>query len=351
MSEFLDNVLITAHAGDGGNGCVSFRREKYVPHGGPDGGNGGRGGHVILRAKSRLTTLGHIRPNSTIRATRGKHGSGNNKTGAYGPDAILEVPLGTVVKENQTDKVLADLTDEDQTVIIAEGGKGGLGNAAFASSTNRTPRKAQPAAKGEKREIELELKILADVGIIGLPNAGKSTLTARISAARPKVASYPFTTLVPVLGIVDLDDSSFVIADIPGLIEGAHKGVGLGHKFLRHIERTRVMLHLVDLGSREMKEPVNDIQSINRELELYLPELAKKPQLIVGNKMDLNPPPERLDMLKRCAEELESSHAVISAATGQGIPEMLSKLVELLERVRKNDRVAMSHMIGNGGDS
>lgn len=336
MSEFLDQLVLTATAGDGGRGCVSFRREKYVPRGGPDGGNGGRGGHVILKADSQLTTLSHLRANSLIRAGRGGHGSGSNKTGSGGKDVVIRLPIGTVIRDAETGELVADLVEDGQEVIASQGGRGGLGNAAFASPTNRAPRHAQPGEDGGVRKIELELKLLADVGIIGLPNAGKSTLTARISAARPKTAPYPFTTLHPVLGVVDFDDRGFVVADIPGLIEGAHAGSGLGHKFLRHIERTKILLHLVDLTSLEF-EPEKSIEMINSELRLFKPELVERPQVIVGNKLDAGPPQERIERLGKEASRLGLPYCCVSAVTGAGIKEMIREIIKLLDSIQDND--------------
>lgn len=330
MSEFIDHLKFTVRAGDGGRGCVSFRREKYVPRGGPDGGNGGRGGHVFVVGDSQLTTLSHLRANSVIRAGRGEHGRGSNRAGASGQDIRIRAPLGTLVRDTGRNELLADVTAVGEEVMVAEGGRGGLGNAAFATSTNRAPRRAQPGEKGQERLLELELKLLADVGIIGLPNAGKSTLTARISAARPKIASYPFTTLVPVLGVVDYHDKSFVIADIPGLIEGAHDGQGLGHKFLRHIERTRILLHLVDLSDNSLS-PEETIKSIDNELELFNRSLADRPQIIVGNKTDVNPSLESVNSLKAAASTRGRPVCLISAATGQGIDVMLAELAKLLD--------------------
>jgi GTP-binding protein len=335
LSDFLDQLKFTAHAGNGGRGCVSFRREKYVPRGGPDGGNGGRGGHVVLTATAQLTTLSHIRANSLIRAGRGEHGSGSNCAGATGKDVVIRVPLGTIVRDAGTGEVLMDLDTEGQEIIVATGGKGGLGNAAFATSRNRAPRKAQPGEQGEIRTVELELKLLADVGIIGLPNAGKSTLTAAISSAHPKIADYPFTTLVPVLGVVTLDDRSFVVADIPGLIEGAHEGSGLGHKFLRHVERTKVLLHLVDIGGPEAGDPVAALRAVDEELKLFHPSLAVKGQIIAASKADLNPPEKRIEKLRREAVRLGRPFHLISAATGAGIKGMLGELLSMIDRQMK----------------
>jgi len=338
LSEFLDQLKFTARAGDGGRGCVSFRREKFVPRGGPDGGNGGRGGHVILEATSQLTTLSHIRANALIKADRGQHGSGGRRAGAEGEDVIVRVPAGTIVRDVVTGEILADLDGDGDRVVAAQGGKGGLGNACFATSRNRAPRKAQPGGEGVRREIELELKLLADVGIIGQPNAGKSTLTATISAARPKIADYPFTTRVPVLGVVIVGNRSFVVADIPGLIEGAHEGAGLGHKFLRHIERTKVLLHIVDVGSDNESDPVETMDSIDAELRQFQAALAEKPQVVAANKADLNPPQERIANLRAAAAERKRPFFVISAATGSGVKEMLMELLSILDRQKKEEQ-------------
>jgi len=331
LSEFIDHLKFTAAAGDGGRGCVSFRREKFVPRGGPNGGDGGRGGHVTLKATAQRTTLSHLRANSLVRAGRGGHGKGSNRTGADGKDKMLGVPLGTVVRDAATALVLGDLVGEGQELVVAQGGRGGLGNASFAGPTNQAPRYAQPGEPGVERLVELELKLLAEVGIVGLPNAGKSTLTARVTAARPKIASYPFTTLVPVLGVVDWKDRSFVVAEIPGLIEGSHAGAGLGHRFLRHAERTRTLLHLIDVGGPESADPVRSLEQLDEELRLFQPLLAEKPQLVVGNKIDLNPPEGRIDSLRRVAAELGRPFCAVSAATGEGLDGMFAELVRLMD--------------------
>ena len=335
MSEFIDHLNFTAQAGNGGNGCASFRREKYVPRGGPDGGHGGRGGHVLLRAVSRLSTLAHIRPNSVVKAGRGGHGSGNNRKGAQGEDQLIEVPVGTVIFDADSREMLADLDCEGEEFVVAEGGKGGLGNSAFATARNQAPRHAKPGEAGQRRLVELELKLLADVGIIGLPNAGKSMLTATISSARPKVAGYPFTTLVPVLGVVVLSNESFVAADIPGLIEGAHEGVGLGHNFLRHIERTRLLLHLVDVGSPDAGDPEGALKAIDAELRQFREDLAGKPQIVAATKIDLNPDRERLVKLRAAAKERGRKYFEISAATGEGLDELKYALLEALRELRE----------------
>ncbi|HBY92474.1 MAG TPA: GTPase ObgE, partial [Chloroflexi bacterium] len=293
MSEgqFFDESKIYVKAGDGGNGIVAFRREKYVPRGGPAGGNGGKGGDVILRVNPQLNTLIAFHNQIHYRAERGRHGEGSNKQGASGDDLILDVPPGTIVRDAETGELLGDLTSAGQTQVVARGGRGGRGNAAFKSPTNQAPRLAEKGEPGQERWLQLELKVLADVGLIGLPNAGKSTLLSVISAARPKVADYPFTTLSPNLGVVTAGDAPpYVVADIPGLIEGAHEGKGLGDRFLRHIERTRLLVHLLDGSS---PDPLADFQIINQELADYNPRLASRPQFVVFNKIDLPSARER----------------------------------------------------------
>ena len=349
MSEFIDHLRFTAHAGDGGNGCASFRREKYVPKGGPDGGHGGRGGHVVLRASSALSTLAHSRPNSVVRAERGVHGSGNNRKGAQGDDQIIRVPVGTVVFDAKERELLADLDEDGAEYVVASGGKGGLGNSAFVTARNQAPRVAKPGEPGERRLVELELKLLADVGIIGLPNAGKSTLTATISSARPKVAGYPFTTLVPVLGVVALGHESYVAADIPGLIEGAHEGVGLGHSFLRHIERTRLLLHLMDVGSPDAGDPEEALDAIDAELKQFNDALELKPQLVAATKIDLNPSRERLDRLRAAAAKRGRGYFEISAATGAGVEEIKLALLAALKELR--EEVAGCETAETGGNT
>lgn len=337
MSEFIDHLKLTLRAGRGGRGCVSFRREKYVPRGGPNGGNGGRGGHVILQASSQLSTLSHLRPNALIKAGRGEHGGSNRKTGAEGRDVIVKVPVGTVIRDHSSSEFIADLVEDGQELIVARGGRGGLGNAAFAKPTQQAPKFAQPGEEGEEKEISLELKLLADVGIIGLPNAGKSTLLSRISPARPEIADYPFTTLYPVLGVVNLGYDQFVVADIPGLIEGAHKGLGLGHQFLRHIERTRVLLHLVDIGSPDVEKPQRQIDILEKELRMFQTALADKPKLVVGNKIDLQPARERIESIKKVADENRLKLCLISSATGEGIDTMLREIHNLLGKTSQSD--------------
>src|SRR5881275_2204718 len=289
---FVDEVDIHVAAGHGGRGCLAFRREKFVPRGGPSGGDGGHGGSVFIVASPHTNTLINYRFHPEFGADRGDHGQGSNRTGHGGADLELAVPVGTLVYEKSSEpgeplRLLADLAEAGQRVLVARGGRGGLGNAHFATSTNRAPRKVQPGEPGEEKDLRLELKLLADVGLVGFPNAGKSTLISRLSAARPKIADYPFTTLTPNLGVVRLsDDRSFVVADVPGLIEGAHRGLGLGHQFLRHLERTKVLVHLVDVSGASSRDPVDDLDTVRRELELFQPALAAKPQIVTANKVD-----------------------------------------------------------------
>jgi len=286
--KFIDEAIITVVAGDGGRGCVSFRREKHIPRGGPDGGDGGKGGDVVLKSTSHRRTLFPFQLKRQFNAQKGAHGQGQQKTGRNGKDLIIEIPPGTLVKDADTGKVLKDFTAVGDSYIAVQGGRGGLGNARFKTSTNRTPRFAQPGEAGQNRRLKLELKLLADVGIIGLPNAGKSTLISKISSATPKIGNYPFTTLIPTLGVVETGwGEPFVVADIPGLIEGAHQGAGLGTQFLRHIERTRILIHLIDAGTIDSRHPLDHLKTVNRELESFNPQLTQKPQIVVINKMDL----------------------------------------------------------------
>jgi GTP-binding protein len=326
---FVDEVDIHVKAGDGGRGALSFRREKFVPRGGPDGGNGGKGGSVYLVADPHRNTLVHFRFSPNFEAKRGGGGQGALKSGREGDDLEIPVPVGTLVfiknpEQPHDVQQVADLTEVGQRVRVAKGGRGGLGNAHFATSTNRAPRKTQPGEPGEERDLRLQLKLLADVGLVGYPNAGKSTLISRISAAKPKIADYPFTTLTPHLGVVSLhDDRSFVVADVPGLIEGASEGHGLGHQFLRHIERTKVLIHLVDVSGASGRDPVSDFETIRRELALYNSQLLDKPEIVVANKMDAVDDPSRVDALARRAAALDLPFFRISAVTGQGVPALL----------------------------
>src|SRR4051794_7294911 len=331
---FVDEVDIHVEAGHGGKGCLAFRREKFVPRGGPSGGDGGHGGSVYVVASPHINTLINFRFHPEFSAERGEHGMGSNRTGHGGADLELAVPIGTLVYEKTGDpdeplRLLADLAEEGQKVLVAKGGRGGLGNARFATSTNRAPRKVQPGEAGEIKELRLELKLLADVGLVGFPNAGKSTLISRISAARPKIADYPFTTLTPNLGVVRLsDERSFAVADVPGLIEGAHRGLGLGHQFLRHLERTKVLVHLVDVSGASGRKPADDLDTVRRELELFQPTLAAKPQIVAANKIDAvdRSDDEAITALNRRAAMLDLPFLQVSAATGQGIAELLEAM-------------------------
>jgi GTPase len=336
---FVDEVDIHVTAGSGGNGCLSFRREKFVPRGGPDGGDGGAGGSVFIVASPTKNTLIDFRYHPEFKAGRGRHGQGSNRTGHSAADLEIHVPIGTLVFESDggARRLVADLAHDGQRVLVARGGRGGRGNAQFVSSTNRAPRRTEPGETGEERSLRLELKLLADVGLVGFPNAGKSTLISRISAARPKIADYPFTTLTPNLGVVSLsDDRSFVVADVPGLIEGAHRGLGLGHQFLRHLERTKVLVHLVDVSGASGRDPVTDLDTVRRELELFQPTLAAKPQLVAANKMDAVDDAARVDALARRTAEIKLPFFRISAATGDGIPELLEAMWHRLAAARQS---------------
>jgi GTP-binding protein len=332
---FVDEVDIHVAAGHGGRGAVSFRREKFVPRGGPNGGDGGPGGSVYLLANANLNTLLNSRFQKLFAAGRGGHGEGSNRTGKTGEDIELEVPTGTVVYEMAEGEAVrvADLTEDGQRVLVARGGLGGHGNASYATSTNRAPRKSQPGLPGEEKDLRLHLKLLADVGLVGFPNAGKSTLISRISAARPKIADYPFTTLTPNLGVVGLSDGrSFVVADVPGLIEGAHTGHGLGHRFLSHLERTKVLVHIVDVSSASGRDPVSDFDVIARELELFPgrdasnERLTDKPVVAAANKVDALDEPDRLARLERHLQERGIPLYAVSAATGEGLEALLEAM-------------------------
>ena len=333
---FVDQVDIDVAGGDGGRGCLAFRREKHVPRGGPSGGDGGSGGSVLVVASPHTNTLISYRFHREFAAGRGQHGQGSNRTGRSGADLELPVPVGTLVYETTDDpdvprSLLADLAADGERVVVARGGRGGFGNAHFATSTNRAPRKVQPGEPGERKSLRLELKLLADVGLVGFPNAGKSTLISRISAARPKIADYPFTTLVPNLGVVGLsDDRSFVVADVPGLIEGAHRGLGLGHQFLRHLERTKVLVHVVDVSGASGRNPASDLDTVRRELMLYRPELAGKPQLVAANKIDALAEEHDVEGLATRAAELQLPFHRISAVTGAGVPELVESIWQAL---------------------
>ena len=343
---FVDEVDIHVTAGDGGRGCLSFRREKFVPRGGPDGGDGGLGGSVVIVASPRKNTLIDFRYHPEFEARRGRHGQGSNRTGQSSEDLEIEVPVGTLVFNKapggESDgagdglRRLADLTEEGQKVLVARGGRGGRGNARFVSSTNRAPRRVEPGEPGEERWLRLQLKLIADVGLVGFPNAGKSTLIARISAARPKIADYPFTTLTPNLGVVTLsNDRSFVVADVPGLIRGAHAGHGLGDRFLRHIERTKVLIHLVDVSGASGRDPVTDCDTILEELRLFDEKVAAKPQLVAANKIDALDDPSRLTRLEAHVRKLKLPFHKISGVTGEGIDALLEAAWRQIAAVRE----------------
>jgi GTPase len=344
---FVDEVDIHVAAGHGGRGCMSFRREKFVPRGGPSGGDGGHGGSIYIVADPNLNTLLNYRFQKIFTAGRGGHGEGSNRTGRTGGDIELAVPVGTVVYEKIDGELrqLADLTTPAERVLVARGGLGGFGNAHYATATNRAPRKTQPGLPGEERDLRLHLKLLADVGLVGFPNAGKSTLISRISAARPKIADYPFTTLAPNLGVVSLsDDRTFVVADVPGLIEGAHAGHGLGHRFLSHLERTKVLVHVVDVSSASGREPLEDFDVIVRELELFPgrdasgERLSDKPRIVAANKIDALDDPGRLQRLERHLQSAGIPLYPVSAATGEGLDRLLEAIWRDVARAR--DRAA-----------
>jgi len=325
---FIDEAVINVKAGDGGNGCVSFRREAFVPKGGPDGGDGGDGGSVIFEADHHKRTLLDFKYKKHIKAERGVHGKGKNMTGKCGKDLIVKVPMGTILYDKETGDQIADLTESGQQIVVAEGGRGGKGNARFATSTRQAPKFAQPGKPGEERIIKMELKLIAEVGLIGCPNAGKSTLLSRISHAHPEIASYPFTTKSPNLGVVKVGDwGTFTAADIPGLLEGAHSGTGLGDKFLRHIERTKILIHVIDAAGVDGRDPLDDYKTINDELKNYSKELAKRPQIIALNKMDLT---EARENVKRIEKELKQKVFAISGATGEGIDTLIKEAAKLL---------------------
>lgn len=352
---FVDEVDIHVAAGHGGRGAMSFRREKFIPRGGPDGGDGGAGGSVYLVANANLNTLLNFRFQKEFAAGRGGHGEGSNRTGKKGSDIELRVPIGTVVYERREGEVVqvADLTAEGERVLLARGGIGGRGNAQFATSTNRAPRRAEPGLPGEEKDLRFHLKLLADVGLVGFPNAGKSTLISRISAARPKIADYPFTTLAPNLGVVSLSDHrTFVVADVPGLIEGAHSGHGLGHRFLSHLERTRVLVHVVDVSSASGRDPVGDFDVIAKELDLFPgrdasgERLSDKPMVVAANKIDALDDPDRLARLEAHARRLGIAVYPISAVTGEGLPALL----EAVWRDVATPAVSSNPGAGSSGD-
>ena len=329
---FIDRVKIKIKAGDGGNGVTAFRREKFVPRGGPSGGDGGNGGDVWLESDEGINTLLHLRFNPEHKAERGRHGEGSNRFGKHGEDAVIKVPVGTQVFDAGSNDLLFDFTEPGQRLLAAKGGKGGWGNAHFATPTRRAPKFHYQGRPGQEKELQLELKLIADVGLVGFPNAGKSTLISVISAARPKIADYPFTTLEPNLGVVDMGDyKTFVVADIPGLIEGASEGAGLGDRFLRHVERTKLMLHLVDVSSFSGRDPVSDYEIINRELAAYNEDLAARPQIVVATKIDVMDDPERLEDLRKRAVKDGKPFFAISSATREGVDQLLFEVVKHLD--------------------
>jgi GTPase len=334
---FIDEVIISIKAGDGGNGCLAFRREKFVPRGGPSGGDGGRGGAVTMVASLHYNTLLHFRFNPEHKAERGRHGEGSNRTGREGKSIELPVPIGTIVYDAATGEQLHDFTAAGDRFVVAHGGRGGRGNARFATSTHQAPTEHEDGKPGEEHRLRLELKLLADVGLVGFPNAGKSTLISRLSAARPKIADYPFTTLEPNLGVVQVGDRTFVLADIPGLIEGAHEGHGLGDRFLRHVERCRLLLHLVDVSDLSGRDPAHDFDVILEELHQFSDELAEKPMFVVASKIDACQDPSRVETLKAKALERGLPFFAISSVTGQGLDELRfavgERVFEPVERV------------------
>lgn len=329
--KFIDEVTLYTTSGHGGAGCVAFRHEKFIEFGGPSGGDGGKGGDVIFEATSGLSTLLELRHRPHQKAENGHNGMGKNRHGAGGKDLLIKVPVGTVVKDAETDDILADLTENGQVVVLLKGGRGGQGNARFASATNKAPKFAQPGEENEERKLRLELKLMADVGLLGLPNAGKSSLISKVSAARPKIADYPFTTMVPSLGVVPYKNyRSFVMADIPGIIEGANEGAGLGHRFLKHLERSGILLHLVDISWMPERDPLAEYESINHELALFSPELASKEQIVVITKTDLPQTMEELPAIKSRFEDMGVKVFPISSATGEGIELLLDEIARRL---------------------
>jgi len=329
--KFIDEVTLFCSSGHGGAGCVSFRREKFIPFGGPNGGDGGRGGDVIFEATASLSTLLELRHKPHQKAERGRHGMGKDRHGASGDDLTIKVPVGTLIRDAESDEELADLTENGQRIVLLKGGRGGQGNARFATATNKAPKFAQPGEEGEERKLRLELKLMADVGLLGLPNAGKSSLIAKVSAARPKVADYPFTTLAPSLGVVGYKNfRSFVMADIPGIIEGAHAGAGLGHRFLKHLERSGMLVHLVDISGLPESDPFTAFDAVNRELALFSEELGNKAQIVVLTKMDLPEAQEHCEQAVAWFAKRNLSVYPISSATGQGIEALLDAIAERL---------------------
>lgn len=337
---FIDQATIRVKAGDGGRGCVAFRREKFVPKGGPSGGDGGAGGSVTITASRRLNTLYHLQFQREWKAGRGEHGMGSNCSGQHGADVVIELPIGSVVRDRDSGELIADLLEDGQQVVVAKGGRGGQGNQHFATATRQAPRFAQPGEEGQERQLFIELKLIADVGVIGLPNAGKSTLISVISAAKPKIADYPFTTLVPNLGVVKADDDeTFVVADIPGLIEGAHEGHGLGDQFLRHVERCSVLVHLVDLSTDD--HPDTDAEVVARELELHSATLASKPRIIIGSKLD-SAMEGNSDKLRAYAKKHGYQYHEISAVVGEGVKELVRMLAKFVREHKDTPEAELS---------
>ncbi|MBA3786004.1 MAG: GTPase ObgE [Acidobacteria bacterium] len=335
---FIDRVKIRVASGKGGDGVTAFRREKFVPRGGPSGGDGGKGGDVWMEADESLNTLLHLRYNPEHKADRGRHGEGSNRHGKDSPDVVIKVPVGTQVFDAESEELLFDFTESGQKFLAAKGGKGGWGNQHFATSTNRAPRYHYVGRTGEEKELQLELKLIADVGLVGFPNAGKSTLISVISAAKPKIADYPFTTLEPNLGVVDLGEyKTFVVADIPGLIEGASEGAGLGDRFLRHVERTKLILHLVDVSSISGRDSISDYEIINRELANYNQDLADRPQIVVATKIDALDEPERLERLREAADADGKPFLQISAVTNLGTKDLVNLVAQKLAEIKKTE--------------
>jgi len=331
--KFVDEARISVKAGDGGRGCLAFLREKYRPHGGPSGGDGGNGGDVVVRADPGLTALLDFRFQRHLEAGRGEHGRGKEQTGAAGASRVVRVPIGTRIIDVESDALVADLDRADAEIVVAHGGRGGRGNARFKTPTNRAPRRTEPGLPGEARELRLELRLLADVGLVGYPNAGKSTLIAAVSAARPRIADYPFTTLVPNLGVARVDDDAIVIADIPGLIEGAHRGLGLGTRFLRHVSRTAVLVHLIDFAAEE--DPLAAYRAVNHELAAFDAELAAKPQIVVATKLDVTEARERLAGVTPRFAELGIELHGISAVSGAGVATLMTHIAAAVRRARR----------------
>lgn len=348
---FVDEAKIFVKAGDGGNGCVAFRREKYVPRGGPSGGDGGSGGSIYVEANPHDNTLLRYRYNREFKADRGRHGEGSNCTGHSGQDMILQVPVGTLVLDDQSGETIADLTEPGQRVLVANGGCGGRGNQHFAKPWHQAPREHEDGHPGEERNLRFELKLLADVGLVGFPNAGKSTLISVISAARPKIANYPFTTLEPNLGVVNADGGTgghgtelgrtFVVADLPGLIDGAHEGAGLGIRFLKHVERTRLLVHLIDTSDFTDADPVHSFGVITGELRAFSPSLAEKPMIVVASKLDVVSDPTRLNALRNFCAQLGLEFHAISAATGEGVKELVRAIADALDKIPKTPHSAL----------